>query len=279
MYKIIFLLILALIWIIFASVQDLRKREVADWLNYSLIIFALGFRFFYCLFDASDFSFFYQGLIGLGIFFVIGNLFYYSHFFAGGDAKLMIALGAILPLSESFVINLNIFMAFFIVFLFVGAIYGLIFSFILAGKNWNKFKKEFWKRFRATKKQGYFIMILGIVIMIFGFGNLWFVLGIFVFFSYYVLIFAKVVEEVCMVKKMSSKNLVEGDWLYKDIKIKNKVIKSKWDGLNKEEIRLIKMIKKNVLIKQGIPFVPVFLISFLVVVWLLWNPLWNFNIF
>ena len=70
----------------------------------------------------------------------------------------------------------------------------------------------------------------------------------------------------CMIKKVDSENLVEGDWLYKDIKIKNKVIKSKWDGLSKEEIRLIKMSKKNVLIKQGIPFVPVFLISFLVLV-------------
>ena len=49
----------------------------------------------------DSFNFFYQGLIGLGIFFVLGNAFYYGRFFAGGDAKLMISLGAILPLSTS----------------------------------------------------------------------------------------------------------------------------------------------------------------------------------
>ncbi|MBU2053223.1 MAG: prepilin peptidase [Nanoarchaeota archaeon] len=104
MYGVIFLIVLGFVWIIFASVQDLKNKEVANWLNFSLIIFALGFRFFYSLFYRGGFSFFYQGLIGLGIFFVLGNLLYYGRMFAGGDAKLMIAMGAVLPFSESFLI-------------------------------------------------------------------------------------------------------------------------------------------------------------------------------
>ena len=86
MIEMIFLICLAFVWIVFASVQDLKSREVANWLNFSLIIFALGFRFFYSLFN-NNFNFLYQGLIGLGIFFVLGNLFYYGRMFAGGDAK------------------------------------------------------------------------------------------------------------------------------------------------------------------------------------------------
>ena len=97
MFEIIFLIILALIFILVATFQDLRMREVANWINFSLIIFALGFRFFWSLFSESGFGFFYQGLIGFGIFFILGNLFYYGRIFAGGDAKLMIAMGAILP--------------------------------------------------------------------------------------------------------------------------------------------------------------------------------------
>jgi len=65
MYEIAFLWILALIWIVFATVQDLKMREIANWLNFSLIIFALGFRFFYSLFSSGGFGFFYQGLLGL----------------------------------------------------------------------------------------------------------------------------------------------------------------------------------------------------------------------
>ena len=99
MLEVIFLIVLGLIWIVFATLQDLKEREVANWLNFSLIIFALGFRFFFSLFAEQGFSFFYQGLIGLGIFFIVGNGLYYARVFAGGDAKLMIALGTILPLS------------------------------------------------------------------------------------------------------------------------------------------------------------------------------------
>ena len=102
MFEVIFLFVLALIWIMFATVQDIRKREVANWVSFSLIIFALGFRFFYSLFSDMGFDFFYQGLIGFGIFLILGNLLYYGKMFAGGDAKLMIALGAVLPFSVIF---------------------------------------------------------------------------------------------------------------------------------------------------------------------------------
>ena len=114
MFEVIFLFVLALIWIVFATIQDLRKREVANWLNFSLIIFALGFRFFYSLFSDIGFNFLYQGLIGFGIFFILGNLLYYGKMFAGGDAKLMIALGAVLPFSVVFRENLEIFLLFFV---------------------------------------------------------------------------------------------------------------------------------------------------------------------
>ena len=106
MYHVISLILLAVTWLVFASIHDLKKRIVPNWLSFSLIIFALGFRFFYSLFN-ENFSFFLQGLIGLGIFFIIGNLLYYGRMFAGGDAKLMIALGPILGFSGSFLLSVK----------------------------------------------------------------------------------------------------------------------------------------------------------------------------
>ena len=53
---IVVLICLALVWILFATIQDLRSREVANWLNFSLIIFALGLRFFYGLFSNFNFK-------------------------------------------------------------------------------------------------------------------------------------------------------------------------------------------------------------------------------
>jgi len=281
MYEVIFLIVLGLVWIVFASVQDCKSREVANWLNFSLIIFALGFRFFYSLFYQGEFSFFYQGLIGFGIFFVLGNLLYYCRMFAGGDAKLMIAMGAVLPFSESFFDNLNIFLWFLLLFFFVGAIYGLIWSLVLGGRNSKKLKKEFIKQFGENKKLIYLPMIFGLVLMVFGFVEpLFLYFGILFFLMPYLYLYAKSVDEVCMVKKVEVKDLTEGDWLYQDVKVGRKLIKKSWNGLDKEEVKLIQKYKKQVVIRQGIPFVPVFLISFVVLIYLfsrggLRYPLWQ----
>lgn len=279
MFGVIFLFVLALIWILFATVQDVRKREIADWLNFSLIIFALGFRFFYSLFFDVNFDFFYQGLIGFGIFLVLGNLLYYGKMFAGGDAKLMIALGAVLPFSVIFNENLRIFALFFILFLLVGAAYSIGASIYLSFKNFRRFRKEFSRQFKKNKKLIMLSLFFAIVMAIFGFfNNLFFILGLVIFFLPYLYVYVKAVDETCMVKRIKSKELSEGDWLYKDLRIGKKTIKNKWDGLNKSEIKAIQKSLDFVTIRQGIPFTPVFLISFILLFFFwrigLGNSLW-----
>ena len=265
MIEVIFLFSLALIWIIFATVQDLKSREVANWLNFSLITFAIGFRFFYGLFG-NGFGLFYQGLIGLGIFIVLGNLLYYSRMFAGGDAKLMIALGAILPLSEDFMINVSYFINFFIFFLVAGTVYGLIWSIVLMIRNFKEFKKEFPRQFRKANTLSIFMLIAGILLLssAFYFGRLYLYLSILCFVFPLLLVYSKTIDEACMVKSLDTNKLREGDWLYKNTKVGKKIIKATWDGLSDKDIKLIKKKLKKIQIRQGIPFVPVFLISFIV---------------
>ncbi|MEK6898038.1 MAG: prepilin peptidase [Nanoarchaeota archaeon] len=266
MHEIIFLIALAFIWIVFASVQDLKTRIVANWISFSLIIFALGFRFFYSLFS-GDFGFFYYGLIGFGIFFLIGNALYYGRMFAGGDAKLMIALGAVLPFYGNFYKNLEILTMFFLIFLFSGAVYGLFWSFILSARNFKIFKTEFGKQFKRKKSLIYICTLFGTMLLIFGFFEIIFsYLGILIFILPYFYIYAKAVDESCLVSKVPVKKLSEGDWLYNDLKINKKTIKAKWSGLSYGQIKEIKKVYQTVKIRQGIPFVPVFLISFLIFV-------------
>lgn len=282
MLEVIFLSALALVWIIFAIIQDLRKREVANWLNFSLIIFALGFRFFYSLFSqGANFNFFYQGLIGFGIFFIIGNVFYYAKLFAGGDAKLMIALGAIIPFYYTFSENIKFFILFFILFLFAGAFYSLIFSVVLSFRNFTKFRKELFIQLGRNKKLIFPFMVAGLFFMLLGFfNNLFFVFGVLFFVLPYLYVYAKSVDECCMVKKVNPNELSEGDWLYYDVKIGNKKIKANWDGLEKKDIDYLKRKHKLIKIRQGIPFTPSFLISFLILIFVyffkidLWNSLW-----
>jgi len=280
MLEVIFLFILALIWIIFATIQDLRTTEIANWIGFSLIIFALGFRLFYSLFAGNGLGFFYQGVLGLAIFFVLGNILYYGKMFAGGDAKLFIVMGAILPFSEDFFVNIKNFMLFFIIFLLVGAVYSMIASTWLCFKNYKRFKGEFKKQFKEKKKLIILITSLAIIISLFGlFINTFLLyLAILIFLLPYLYIYAKSVDETAMVKKINAHQLREGDWLYRDLRIKGSVIKATWDGLSRKEIYLLRKHKKKVLIRQGVPFTPVFLISFPVFFYL-WNkglgyPFW-----
>jgi len=270
MFEVWFLICLGVVWVVAAVIQDFKTHEVANWLSISLIIFALGFRFFYGLFgfnDGTDFSFFYQGLVGLGIFTVLGTLLYYGRVFAGGDAKLLMALGTVLPWYSNLSDNLYLFLWFLILFLISGAIYGMLMGISLGVKNKKLFKKEFRKQFQKYKKKILVFLIFGILflgISFFAFEFLILGIGFFVFPYLYLL--AKSVDEACMVKNISPNKLTEGDWLYKDIKIGNKNIKANWDGLSKEEISLLKKNKKKVLVKYGIPFTPSFLIGFILLV-------------
>jgi Flp pilus assembly protein protease CpaA len=267
----LFLIILGFVGIVFAVVQDLKKREIANWLNFSLIIFALVFRFFYSFFGGEGFSFFYQGLIGFGAFFIIGNFLYYSRVFAGGDAKLMIALGAIIPFSENLLVNVNLALIFLFLFLIVGAFYGMFLGGILLIRNKRKFAREFSRQFKSNKKLIYISIILGIVFLVLAFfESIFLYLAILIFITPYLYLSAKSIDESCMVKRINPNNLTEGDWLYDDINLGKRNIKAKWGGLDKDEIVLLRKRGKDVLIREGIPFSPVFLITYLVWVFNFW---------
>lgn len=279
MIEIIFLIVLAAIFMMFAVANDVKERIVPNWLNFSLIIFALGFRFFYSLFN-GNFSFLYQGFIGFGIFFILGNAFYYGRVFAGGDAKLMIALGTVLPFSADLIMNFKIFTIFFFLFLISGAIYGTVWSIFLPMRNFKEFRKELSVQFEKKKKNFYPIIIFGILLLLFGIltNPVLFYFGAVVLIFPYLYFYAKAVDENCLVRNVKTKDLTEGDWLYKDVKIGSKMIKAKWDGLNEQEIKMLRKKFASIKIRQGIPFTPVFLISFAVLVYLYFSNSWIFEV-
>ena len=109
--------------------------------------------------------------------------------------------------------------------------------------------------------------------MVLGFlENLMFYFGFLIFILPYFYLYAKSVEEVCMIRKIKTKYLTEGDWLYSDIIIEGKKIKSNWEGLSKRQLDLIqKKCKKKILIKYGIPFTPSFLLGYIVLLILYWS--------
>jgi len=270
-----FLIALAFVWIIAAVAQDFRKREIANWWNFSLIAVALAYRFFLAVY-LWNFFYLVYGLIGFAVFFALANIFYYGRVFAGGDAKLLMGLGAVLPFSNLFFENLQIFLYFIILLMFAGSVYGLVYSIVLSAKHKKEFSKEFLKQFSKNKKIFKIFFVLAAVIFI-----LTLLLGIFVheyLFLYFALVafafpflysYAKAIEEACMIKEVSPKNLTIGDWLYEKVRVGRKIIKPNWEGLNERELAILKKTKKKILVKEGIPFTPAFLIAFGVLIWML----------
>jgi len=273
-----FLVVLALVWIIAAVVQDLRKREVANWVNFSLIAIALSYRAFVSVW-VLDYWYLVYGLIGFGIFFALANAFYYGRVFAGGDAKLLMALGAVLPFSSSLFENLESFLYFIVFLMFAGSLWGLVYSLVLISKHKRQFSKEFSKQLHKNKTLVKVFIIMAVLVFIF---ILFVKQYIFSLFSLLVLLFpflyvyAKSIEESCMIKSVRTQDLTIGDWLYKPVKIGKRTIKPNWEGLNEDELKLLKKTKRKVLVKEGVPFTPSFLIAFIVLIWMLNNNLLNF---
>ncbi len=266
----LFLIVLAIVWLVGAILQDLHRREVDNVWNFSLIGFALAYRL--AVSGATgDYWFFLNGIFGFLIFLLLGNLFYYSRLFAGGDAKLVIALGAILPLSYNWISNVEIFGLFILGFLVGGSVYVFCWSLFLAFVNFGNFVKEYRKQ--AGSYRHYFIWSL-VFVLVFGF-LLYFLnrslaVASLVFLLFPVLfVFARSVEEVCMIRKVDVSKLTVGDWLYEDLYVGGKKIKKNWEGLSEEDLKLIKeKYNRKVLVKYGVPFTPSFLIGFLFVLYL-----------
>lgn len=262
----LFIIFIAIFWMIFASIQDIKRREVENWWNFSLIIFVLVFRALLSI-ETLNYWYFIWGLIGLVFGLIVANLFYYARLFAAGDAKLLMALGTILPLSLDWFTNVQIALIYLVLLLFAGSVYGIIYSLGMMIWNFKNFKKEFVKQFKKYRKLILYVEFFSLIgVLVFVYLNFYLGLALcsLVFLSPILLVYAKSIEEACMIKIVDKKQLTIGDWLYSSIKIGNKKINPNWEGLSEKELDLIqKKYKGKVAIKQGLPFVPAFLIAFI----------------
>jgi len=259
-----FLFGIGILWTIFAVVQDLKKKEVANWLNFSLIAIALAYRAFYSI-HVSDYWFFVYGLIGFAVFYIFGMIFYYGRVFAGGDAKLLMGFGALIPISSLNGIWTES-VGFILVLFLGGAVYSLIYSFGLAIKNKEKFSREFSGKIKVEKMFFAIIVLLLIILFVFSDFNIFnLILGILIAFLPFLYAYVTALDK-CMEKFVKPKDLTEGDWIVNDIKVGNKTIRKSVHGLSVRDIEFLKKNAKKVLIREGVPFTPAFLIAILFMV-------------
>lgn len=258
-----FLYVLGFAWLIFAVVQDLRTREIANWLTFSLIIFALGYRAIYSLLT-SDNSFFLYGLIGVVVFMCCAYLLYYGRAFAGGDAKLLVGLGGIIPF-ESAAMYVRLGGGFLLALFLLGAVYSLIYTVFIVAHSKVSFKRAFSVQYRKMWIMQAIALVLGIGLFAWTFSSGgWFslvpagaIVVLPVLFAY-----LRTVEHTYMIHTVSYKDLTEGDWLVNDVRVRGKVIAKTVHGLTQQDIALLRKARKSVVIREGVPFSPAFLFAY-----------------
>jgi len=254
-----FLFFVYLIGVIIAVYQDVKRREIDNFLN--LFLFFSGFAYF--IFSTVGKTDSISMILAFCFFIVICAVLsfglYSARAFAGGDAKLLFALSPLFFQLSFLYSTFNL--GLFIVLLFLsGAVYGLVFSSFFLIRDFDRIKKFLDIEFR--KKVYLITFCLIIIFFILGFffraAFLFCILGI-VFMILFAL--ARAVDAVSMMKKIKSINLREGDWLMQDIHVNGKIIKKTWEGLSEKEINFIKKHKKEVIIKDGLPYAFAFFIA------------------
>src|SRR5574341_545197 len=206
------LILVALFVLIVASYIDLRILEVPDWLNYAGVAAGLGIHLIFSLQQMSWWPI-ASSIIGFGIAFALACLMFYTGQWGGGDAKLLMALGAIIGFQpekfgfgSSFLVNL----------VFIGGAWGLLWSIQLALRN----RKEFWKTFRTLSHQQPYSrmricsMIITVILVIAALILLQYQLeliglALITYFICYSIIFVKSVELSCMHKWVTPDKLTE----------------------------------------------------------------------
>ncbi len=272
-------IIAAIIALVIGSITDIKKREVPDYVSYILIYFCFGVSIIYSI---IYWNYIYIAQTTMG--FVLGLILAYAMFYlgqwGGGDSKLLMGLGAAIGFNVFGVFgehNIS-FLTLLLNILLVGAVYGIVWSIYLAIKNRKIFMKKFGeylhkKEIIIVRRILLSFTVLALIVIFFllpvDFHLRYILFGIIaaLFVMFYMWLFVKIIEESCMIKEIPVEKLTEGDWIYKDVYIGKKKIAGPKDlGISKEQIELLLKLKKKgkirkIMIKEGIPFIPSFLIA------------------
>ncbi|MBN2111811.1 prepilin peptidase [Candidatus Woesearchaeota archaeon] len=274
------IILISLVFLILAvgTVTDFKTREVPDWVNYSAIFAGLGIRLAYSV-STFEWSYIIEGVLGFAVFLALALMMFYLGQWGGGDSKMLMGIGALIGLQFR---PDHLFVAFFVNMLIAGAVYGILWGIILAVKHKSKFvpfvrKTVRTKGYKLAKKV-LFVMVALLLISSFlvdVYTAIFLVTSALVLFiMFYSWLLLTAVEKTSLVKFVPVEKLTEGDWIVKDVVVEGKRITGPKDlGISREQIKKLLKLRqegkiRQVLVKEGMPFVPVFFIAMIIsVIW------------
>ena len=250
-----------LIVLTLATISDLKKREVPNFLSFFLLFSAIGIKLISFIYNLS-LNEAIKPLFGLVFALPVAFALYYLKQWGGADAKLFIALGVALGWSQERFSIIN----FSLLLLVAGGLYGIASLIYLVIKQ--RKKLDFGKELKKRKKSFLFIIFVTLIIILISFKFIqvlpFALLPVLAFFAF---IFAKKVDKL-FIKQIPPEKLVEGDWIAQTYKEGKKIICTPKTIATKKIIKKLILLKRkkkinHIKIKEGIPFIPPFLIAFI----------------
>lgn len=250
-----------------AGYWDLRYTEFPDWLPYSIIVLALVVRGVFAFLE-NDLWIIGNSLIVGAVFLGLGLILYFLKQWGDGDAWLLGTLGFLFPDTSGFAVRaaMPFPLTLLFNFLFISLVY-LIFYSVFLGLKRRDVNKVYLNYLKGQSRIFVFLIAL---FFVFSWGFAFYMYStlsvpsgaltpmiMFPFLLAFILLFtsyAKVVEENLFKKKISVKDLKEGDV----------ILKGRWKGLTEREIKELRREKRYVWVKEGVRFAPVFLFAMLI---------------
>lgn len=266
---------------IVGAIYDFRIREIPNWTNFFMLFFGVGGYLIISAANLTVWPFLYS-MVTVLAFYGLAAIMYYSGQWGGGDAKMLIGFGALLPIYPAVLLrwfnpNLSFWpfpVTIFLNTIMIGGAIGLLTLFVLIFRNREKFVLELKVQTQRNKNWARAILLVLVIpllsfflgsVMFFAAISAWILLAL-LFFTF---LAAKSVEKVSMTRRKKPVRLTEGDWLAEEVRISGKVIaRPSNTGLKASEIKkLIRLEQqgrlKRVAVKDGIPFAPSFLLGLL----------------
>lgn len=267
-----------IIALLIASYTDIKKREVPDLLSYLLIGLGITAGIVSSIFLASIWPLL-TALCGLAVGYLVGAVMFYAGQWGGGDAKILMGIGALQGFSIELIIDgLIPPLASTILTIFImGAVYGLAYILFLVIKKWKPFKKAFIKKIREkqflrTRKITIVVVVAAIILFLvlqsMAAKTIVITIALLIYIMQYGYAISKALEEVAMIKDVAVNTITEGEWIVKDVVVKGKRICGPKDlGISQKQIDELKKHKiKKITIKEGIPFIPAFLLGYIMII-------------
>jgi Flp pilus assembly protein protease CpaA len=242
-----------------AGLYDLKTSNIPDKLCILMIVAGLAIHT-YTGFITGDYNILISSLMTGGLFLAFGIIMYVTGQWGGGDGELLVAIGVLVPSLSLARTYFPFAVSFFINSFFVGAVYSVIYSVVLASRN-PEITRKFVKSINHPKFLMLVVSLAALAIVSFSYSK---VLSFLFFMSMTLALFWKFAKTIDkgFYRRISTSKLKVDDMIGEDIP-RLKIHKNLIRGLTKEEVRKIKRMKKFVMIKEGIRYGLVFPLSLL----------------